>query len=75
MKLGDVIDEHREERSNIRQRALVGNTNGLEKLGVEIAAHPEFLGTKGCQSDMHWWRNSSREESPPTSYWMLDANR
>lgn len=45
--IGDLIDEHREERSNIRQRALVGNTNGLEKLAIEIAAHPEFLATRG----------------------------
>jgi hypothetical protein len=45
--IGELIDEHREERSNIRQRALVGNTNGLEKLAIEIAAHPEFLATRG----------------------------
>ncbi|EXF91103.1 hypothetical protein HK44_019680 [Pseudomonas fluorescens HK44] len=45
--IGDLIDEHREERSNIRQRALLGNTNGLEKLAIEIAAHPEFLATRG----------------------------
>jgi hypothetical protein len=46
-EIGDLIDEHREERSNIRQRALLGNTNGLEKLAIEIAAHPEFLATRG----------------------------
>lgn len=46
-EIGDLIYEHREERSNIRQRALLGNTNGLEKLAIEIAAHPEFLATRG----------------------------
>ncbi|MBX8514905.1 hypothetical protein K5D69_09375 [Pseudomonas cichorii] len=46
-EIGDLIDEHRVERSNIRQRALIGNTNGLEKLAIEIAAHPEFLATRG----------------------------
>lgn len=46
-EIGDLMDEYREERANIRYRALVGNTNGLEKLVIEIAAHPEFLATRG----------------------------
>ena len=46
-EIGDLMDEYREERANIRYRALVGNTNGLEKLAIEIAAHPEFLATRG----------------------------
>lgn len=46
-EIGDLIDKHREEHFNIKQRARIGNTNGLEKLAIEIAAHPEFLATRG----------------------------